>query len=64
MDAGTLNNSLNQENFILTTYMYHFSFRNDTLAKVLFINCFYIVVGKSMSFMSRRCDIMLWLLYI
>ena len=31
--------------FILTTCIYHFSFRNYTLAKVLFNHCYFIVVG-------------------
>ena len=43
VDGGTLKNSLNQEVFVLTSYVYHFSFRNNTLAKVFFLPTVFIL---------------------
>ena len=40
---GIRKKSSDQQFFVLTSYVYHFPFRNCRLAKVLFIHCLYIV---------------------
>ena len=45
METKWMVNSSDKETFVLTPYVHHFSFRNYMLAKVLFIHCFYTVVG-------------------